>query len=143
MRYSIIKVIVNDWPALASSIGIPIIWAIHLVFPYISTTQYHQPLWFPFLVTCGLIILITWRIQRIAWFFANGESTSGNVVILRIVKDRGRIEFTFHHKGNKITSWSPVHKTKTVLSLVPGTSIEVLYDKEEPRRAVIKELYAP
>ena len=142
MKYSIIKVIVNDWPALASSIGIPFIWLIHYAFPYISKVNEQTPLLLPIVVTNALVVVLWWRIKRVAWFFNNGIAASGKVVLLRIVKDRGRIEFTFNHQGGNFSAWSPIHKTKRVLSLVPGTNIEVLFDAENPTKAIIKELYA-
>ena len=142
MRYSIIKIITNDWPALAASLGIPIIWAIHFAFPYISKAEQQISLLLPSVVTVSLAGILAWRVKRVAWFFNNGVAVSGRVVILRIVKDRGRIEFTFNHQGSNISAWSPIHKTKKVLSLAPGTNIEVLFDAEKPTRAIIKELYA-
>lgn len=90
----------------------------------------------------ALIIWLAWRISRIAKLFAYGKLTVGKVTDLRIAKDRGRLEFEFEYHGKSISTWSPIHKTKPVLSLTPGTAIEVLFDTSCPTRAIVKDLYA-
>lgn len=142
MRYSRLKVLWNDWPALAASAAIPITWVIHFGFPYLHRGALPWPLWFPAGVSCSLIALTIWRISRVAWFFANGATITGKITNLHIVKDRGRLEFEFEVKGRRISSWMPIHKTKAVLSLSPGDCIDVLFDEAEPTRAIVKSLYS-
>ena len=142
MKYSLRKVISTDWPALAATLGIPIIWAIHLGFPYLRPTALPLSIWFPAVISAGLIAWLVWRISRIARLFAHGQVTSGQVTHLSIAKDRGRLEFAFKYQGKLISTWTPIHKTKAVLSLAPGAIVEVLFDTSHPTRAIVKHLYA-
>ena len=142
MKYSLRKTISTDWPALAASWGIPIIWAIHFGFPYLRPTALPLSLWFPTSISVALITWLVWRISRVARLFAHGRLASGQVTRLSIVKDRGRLEFTFEHQGKLICTWTPIHKTKAVLSLAPGAIVEVLFDTSHPTRAIVKHLYA-
>lgn len=142
MKSSLHKILSTDWPALTASLGVPIIWAIHFGFPYLRQTALPLPLWLPVTISVALIIWLVWRISRIAKLFAHGQLTVGKVTDLRIAKDRGRLEFEFEYQGKSISTWSPIHKTKAVLSLTPGTGIEVLFDKNCPTRAIVKHLYA-
>lgn len=143
MKYSIRKVLSTDWPTLAASFGIPIIWVIHFGFPYLQQTALPLPLWFPVTISAALIIWLVWRISRVAKLFAHGQLAVGEVTQLSITKDRGRLEFEFEYQGKPISTWTPVHKTKAVLSLTPGTVVEVLFDtSRRPTRAIVKHLYA-
>jgi hypothetical protein len=142
MKYSIVKIIKNDWPSLAAAVGIPIVWGIHVIFPLIIRKSHGLPVLFPAVVTLLLLSLLYWRISRIARLFASGNTVTGKVTGLYIVKDRGRLEFSFEHNGTAISSWIPVHQTKQVLSFTDGTPVTVAYDGEHPTRAIIMELFA-
>ena len=142
MKYSLSKVLSTDWPALAASFGIPIIWAIHFVFPHLRQAAFPLPLWLPAGISAALIIWLVWRISRIARLFAHGQLATGQVTDLILAKDRGRLEFAFEYQGKRVSTWIPIHQTKAVLSLTPGTTVEVLFDKNHPARAIVKHLYA-
>lgn len=142
MKYSLRKVISTDWPTLAATLGIPIIWAMHFGFLYLRPTVLPLPIWFPVAISAGLIAWLVWRIRRVARLFAHGQVISGRVTYLSIAKDRGRLEFAFEYQGKLISTWTPVHKTKAVLALAPGAMVEVLFDTSHPTRAIVKHLYA-
>ena len=142
MKYNLRKTLSTDWPALAASLGVPIIWVIHFGFPYLRQTALPLPLWFPVTISVALIICLAWRIRRVAKLFTHGQIAVGKVTHLSIAKDRGRLEFEFEYLGKLISTWAPIHKTKAVLSLPPGTVVEVLFDTSRPTRAIVKHLYA-
>lgn len=142
MKYSFRKVLSTDWPALAASFGIPIIWAIYFVFPHLQKSALPPSLWFPASVSAALIIWLVWRIRRVARLFTHGQLATGQVTSLLLAKDRGRIEFAFEYQGKRVSTWMPIHQTKAVLSLAPGATVEVLFDKDHPARAIVKHLYA-
>lgn len=142
MKYSLGKIILNDWPALAASLGLPIIWAIHFLFPLLKNTTHALSVWFPVTGSVCLLLVLAWRIRRVTWLFTSGVETRGGVINLSIVKDRGRLEFSFTHAGSTIHSWMPVHKTRMVLALKPGAEIDVLYDRNRPAYAIVKTLFS-
>lgn len=142
MRYSQLKIVWNDWPALALSIAVPITWIVHFGFPYFQREAASFPLWHPAGVSVTLIALLLWRIGRVHWFFSHGASAVGVITDLRIVKDRGRLEFEFDVEGKRVRSWMSIHKTKAVLSLSPGDCVDLLFDETKPTRAIVKSLYA-
>lgn len=142
MKYSLSKVLTTDWPTLAASLGIPIIWGIHFGFTYLRPTEFQLSLWLPASISVVLCIWLVWRISRVARLFAHGQLAVGQVTRLSLAKDRGRLEFAFEYQGKPISTWMPIHKTKAVLSLVPGSVVEVLFDASHPTRAIVKHLYA-
>ncbi|MFZ4287219.1 hypothetical protein [Variovorax sp. HJSM1_2] len=142
MKPSPRKVVWNDWPALAASIAIPIVWLIHFGFPYLHRGAAPLPIWFAGIASVVFTALLLWRYRRIAWLFAHGQSAWGQVTGLRMVKDRGRLEFEFMHQDALVASWMPVHKTKDVLLLSRGDRVEVLFDLHMPTRAIVRRLYS-
>ena len=142
MRFSLATTIVTDYPAFASAIAIPIFWLVYFGFPYLRPQSEGSP---PIVlaVSTSLVcaIVLIWRVQRVSQLFASGRSAPGRVTRVAISRDRGRLEFSFEHNGDLVHSWSPVHKTKAVLSLQPGDSVDVLFDPNRPATAIVRQLY--
>ena len=143
MRPSLRAIIWNDWPALACSIGAPMIWAIFLFYALVQRPLTADP-YFVFLSaisTAALLGVIAWRIWRIYDMFARGIELPGQITFIRLAKDRGRLQYAYQFGGNPASSWSPVHQTQRVLSLQVGQQVQVLVDPMNPGRAILKELY--
>ena len=141
MKYSLRKLVWNDWPALASFMAIPITWAIHSGFPFLQRGAAPLPFWLPAVASVALVTVLVWRVRRVNWFFSNGTPAVGVITDLLIAKDRGRLEFEFEVEGRRVRSWMPIHKTKSVLSLSPGDRVDLLFDESKPTRAIVKRLY--
>lgn len=139
--YSLRKILWNDWPTLAAAMGIPIIWAIYAGFPLLKRGIAPLPVILPGVASVALALVVGWRIRRVSRLFAHGERARGTIFDLHIAKDRGRLVFLFEVNGTRIRAWMPVHKTKDVLAMKPGRKVEVLYDAEAPKRAIVRELY--
>ena len=60
---------------------------------------------------------------------------------IRLWKDRGRIEFEYEYAGSKFRRGTAVHRSKEVRSLREGDAIEVVVDRTQPKRALIRNLY--
>jgi len=140
MKTSLTKIIWNDWPALFAFCAIPIIWIIHFGFPYLKNGAS-----VPIEIGIGLSIIamlaLVWRITRVQKLFASGEKTDGVVVAVIIVKDRGRLEYSYRVNEEIIDGWSPVHKSKQVLSLQVGQKITVLYDRTHPVKSIVADIF--
>lgn len=141
MNFSPIRIMWNDWPALASWVAIPITWAIHFGFPYLQRGAAALPLALPVGVSVVLVTVLLWRIKRVADLFARGVAVSGTITDLLIAKDRGRLAFEFEARGTRVRTWMPIHKTRDVLSLARGDRVDVLYDANTPRLAIVKSLF--
>lgn len=141
MKFDPLKVIWNDWPALASSIAVPIVWAIQVGFPYLRRDSAALPLWFPLVASVALVAVLLWRIGRVGWLFSHGASAVGVITDLAIAKDRGLLKFHFDTGGTRVRAWMPIHRTRAVLSLSPGDRVEVLFDGNRPKRAIVRSLY--
>jgi hypothetical protein len=144
MKPRLSKIIWNDWPALFFSIAIPGIWIIGFMFPYIRRgAQFGAveiltvalPL---SVLACGFLV---WRIVRIQRLFAHGRRIPARILDIKIVRDRGRLEFAYDLDGRTFCSWTPIHKNKQTLALYPNQEIEVLVDVSRPTTAIVHHLY--
>lgn len=84
---------------------------------------------------------LCWRVARIHWFFARGLRLPARILDLRIVRDRGRLEFAYNLNGRTFCAWTPVHKNRQVLKLRPNQEVEVLVDPDRPTKAIVYHLY--
>jgi hypothetical protein len=142
MKPSIRAIIWNDFPALASAIGIAMVWVLYFGFPLLKGIEREgYLLLIPGIATPLLFLVLAWRIQRIKAIFAKGVEARGNITAIRLVKDRGRLEFAYVYGENSFHAWLPVHKTKRVLGFQVGQPVVVLIDAANPNSAIVKELF--
>lgn len=140
MKASLKKIVWNDWLALFAFCALPIIWIIHFAFPYLKRGA-SAPIEVGVIVSILAAVALAWRIRRVQQLFATGAHTDGVVEAVRILKDRGRLEYSYHVDGRSIGSWSPVHKSKQVLALRIGQKITVLFDRKHPEKSIVADLF--
>jgi hypothetical protein len=144
MRPKIIKIIWNDWPALFGAILIPVIWIVDLAWPYIRPSDSNDGeriLFVAVPVSIVALALLVWRVVRVYRLFQQGEIVVATITQIRMVRDRGRVEFSYEVEGVRHTSWMPVHRTKSVLVLHEGQRVEVLVNRLSPNTAIIRQLF--
>ncbi|MGF1536346.1 MAG: hypothetical protein ACFB4J_07675 [Elainellaceae cyanobacterium] len=93
-------------------------------------------------VTLLCIPLEIWRVRSFQTLFSTGERISGQVTEIWFVKDRGRIEYTYVHRGKRYTSGAAIHKTKRSKAFCRGQSVDLLVSSSNPKRAIIGALYS-
>ena len=144
MKPHLKKILLADWPALFCSISIPGIWVIGLIFPFlrqgatfgrVEILSIALPL---SLIAAGFLL---WRVTRIQTLFSRGAAVRGNITRIRLVRDRGRVEFRYEFNGERLQSWMPVHQSPEVLALRESQEVDLLVDTTRPRRAIIRHLF--
>lgn len=142
MKPSLPAILWNDWPALASWIGVPVTWALYGGALFLKGEQAVAHFFLPAIAaTLACFALGAWRIRRVQALFAGGTEVAGQITGVWIVRDRGRLEFRYRVGDTECHCWTPVHKTARVLAFTPGQAVRVLVHPAHPRRAVVKELY--
>ena len=143
MKPLIIKIVWNDWPALFAVVSLPILVILYFIHPFVlskpETKGFIQV--FLLILSIPVFALLFWRIGRVKSLFRTNVTVPGIIEDLFIVKDRGRLEFSYVIGSKKINSWAPVHETKHVISMSSGMEVNVLYDPKKPSRAIIRELF--
>ena len=72
---------------------------------------------------------------------ATGSTVEGTVEELRIVRDRGRLEYSYRVGGQRFAAWCPVHKAKQVTALHVGQKLTVLVAPEKPAHSIVADLF--
>lgn len=142
MKPSVPVILWNDWPALASWIGVLVTWALYCGFQFFKGEAQVAHFFLP-AVTATLLCfaLGAWRILRVQALFRGGSEVAGQITGLWIVRDRGRLEFRYQVGEIECDCWTPVHKTARVLAFTPGQAVRVLVNPANPRQAIVRELY--
>jgi hypothetical protein len=101
------------------------------------------PLFF-YLFIIGLVIglpLAIWRIRSIQQIFANSVEVNGQVTDISFFRDRGRVEYSYSFQGQNYSGGNAIMKTGKTLQLRPGSQVMLLVNPNEPKRALIRDLY--
>lgn len=100
---------------------------------------------FFFLMAAGLFpILLFFYIRRlnlIKTIVNNGGIIDGKVIERQFIKDRGYIVYEYKLQKIKYKTINRIMKSPLTQKLSVGDKITICYDKKNPKRAFIKELY--
>jgi hypothetical protein len=80
-------------------------------------------------------------VRSISEVFVSGRPVAGVVSMVRFIKDRGRIEYTYEYESRAYTSGNAVMKSKRTQAFSPGQSVTVYVNPSEPATAFLGELY--
>lgn len=98
-------------------------------------------LWMAIVTILICIPFLFFRVQRIKNHFKEGVEVIGIIIYISLFKDRGRIEFSYVFEGKEYVSGTAVHQNSYVKSLKMGQHINVVVNKENPKKAFIKEMF--
>jgi hypothetical protein len=142
-RPSIFKIIIIDYAAFTAALFPIVMWGIYMLLLAMQEIQLSN-LAYPAIaagITIVSILILIWRIRRISMLFEDGlevTATIGNVFFFR---DRGRVDYTFTYNGQKFITGNALHKVKQTSELKVGDTVTVLIDRNNPKRACIRDLY--
>ena len=144
MKPRLKKILLADWPAILCFIAIPSIWVIGLIFPFLRQgARFGRVEMLTTALPLSLIAggFLLWRVTRIQTLFRRGAVVRGYITRIRLVRDRGRVEFRYEFNGERLESWMPVHQSPEVLALRESQKVDLLVDAIRPRRAIIRHLF--
>jgi len=144
MKPRVSRIIWTDWPALACAVMIPVVWLIGAAYPLInSSARFGRAELLSVAVPISLValLMLAWRINRVFRLFSHGRRIRGVIQAIRIVRDRGRLEFAYELDGQSVVTWTPIHRSKRVLELRRLQEVEVLVDPARPKDAIVAQLY--
>jgi hypothetical protein len=99
---------------------------------------------FLYLFAGGLVIgipLAIWRLRTIQQLFASGVEVTGQIKDIFFHRDRGTVQYSYTYLGQAFLSGNAIMKTRQTQKLQPGDQIILLINPEQPKRALIRDLY--
>ena len=140
-RPTILRIIDSDYTAAMAILLLIIFWvlfwflaAIHLV--DLQILRY---------VVIGLTIvfldLLAWRCWLITHIFAEGVEKQADVQQVSFFRERGRLLVSFIWEGRPLQKDSLIPKNNYTQTIQEGQQIAIMVDRDDPRRAFIRDLY--
>ena len=138
---SLFRVISTDYPSFLSVL-FPIVFGGFSLYFFVVKNDAVR-LFLPLAIAAtviGIPVLVQ-RYRIISSVFAEGAQTKGIVTSLSFFRGRGRAEYSYTFQGEKQVSGNAINKNSRTRKLRVGDAVTVLVDRNNPKRAFIREIY--
>ena len=133
---SIIQIIWTDYFAFIATLLLVCIWVVVLILW--KTLFYIKVGAIGTLIVMGLL---TWRLYIFRKVFREGKSVLGRISSAYLIRDRGRVEYTYSYQGKFYRSGVSIHRNSRTKALKEGEGVLLVVDPRKPGRAFIRSLY--
>jgi hypothetical protein len=151
---SIVRIIQSDFLALLGVL-VPVVSLIMYIcvayFGYFPGLRGRDPIQgtegaplFLYMFIFGLLFglpLAFWRIRSIQQMFAKSVEIVGQITTISFYKDRGRVEYAYTYQNQNYSGGNAIMKTGKTQQLTSGSQVVLLVNPDEPKRALIRDLY--
>ena len=140
-RPSFFRVISTDYASFLSVL-FPIVFggfSIYFFFAGNDALRLFLPL--AIIVTVIGVPVLVRRYRTISSVFEDGTEAKGIVTGLSFFRGRGRVQYSYTFQGEKQTSDNAINKNGRTRKLRVGQTVTVLVDRNNPKRAFIREIY--
>ena len=151
---SIVRILQSDYLALFG-ILVPVVtlimYACVAYFGYFPGFRGRDPIqgtegapFFFYLFIIGLVVgipLAIWRIRSIQQVFSKSVEVVGQITNISFYKDRGKVEYSYTYQSQSYSGGNAIMKTGKTQQLRSGSQVVLLVNSDEPKRALIRDLY--
>jgi len=140
---SLQKIIAVDYSAFLGYLFPVLMWGIYIVIialGIVKTNDPTLPILFATITFIALFILI-WRIQIFKAVFNSGIETTAIINHISFFRDGGRVGYVYTYQGQEYTSSNAIQKGEETLALKLGEQVILVVDRNNPKRAFIRDLY--
>ena len=138
---SLLKIIWIDYWAFVSAALCLVAAGMALYNTFLSKAPAPSMMWFAF----GMFGLGLWgvalRYISIISLYNSGLETKATVSEVGFFRDRGYIKYIYPYENKKYASQMAVMKNGTTTRYQMGDEIEVIVDRENPKKSLIKDLF--
>jgi hypothetical protein len=147
------KIVITDYYSLVA-FTIPVVfWTFYIVitllgyfpnFGRVESLDRSDASFFLFLaivLTPPTFFFLLLRIRAIRHLLQEGQEIKGEIIHKSFYRRRGRIEYTYHYKGELYYNGNALMQTPAIKYLKEGDKVVLLVDPKNPQRALIRVLY--
>ena len=151
---SLIRIIQSDFIAMLGALAPAVFLVAYIAvayFGFLPGFRGHDPIQgtegapfflYGFIVTLILgIPAVIWRFKSIHTVFATGTEVVGKIENVYFRRDRGNVVYRYEYQGKPYSGVNAIMKNARTQSLAPGMEIVLIVDKNDPGRALIRDLY--
>jgi len=140
-RPSLLRVISTDYFSFLSVL-FPIVFGGFSIYFFFSQNDAFQLF---LLLAMGVSVVgvpvLVQRYRVISSVFENGTEAKGILTGLSFFRGRGRVQYSYTVQGEKQTSDNAINKNGRTRKLRVGQTVTLLVDRNNPKRAFIREIY--
>lgn len=140
---SLLKIITIDYVAFLGWLFPAILWGMYIGLIILGNVKMNDivlPIIFATITVIALAVLV-WRIQIFNTVFSDGIETIATISNVSFFRDRGRVDYVYTYQGQKHVSGNAIHKVKETIALNIGEQVVLVVDRNNPKRAFIRNLY--
>jgi hypothetical protein len=150
---SLLRIVQSDFIALLA-LGFPaVVWVIYIATAYFGLfpdLRGRDPLSgadAPFFLYLGIVTMVVgvplfiWRVRSFQALFSQGAQVMGRITTVSFFRDRGRVEYTYTYQGKTYSGYNAIMKTARTQALQPDIEVILILDRNNPKRALIRDLY--
>jgi hypothetical protein len=140
---SLIKILTIDYAAFLGWLVPVAMWGLYIglvIFENVESDDFTLPMIFAAITIVALVVLV-WRIQVFNTVFNDGIEATATISNVSFFRDRGRVDYVYTHQGQKYAGGNAILKVKQTRALQVGEQVIVVIDRNNPRRAFIRDLY--
>ncbi len=140
-RPTLFRVISTDYPSFLSAL-FPIVFDSFTVYFFFTGNDSLQLF---LILSIGLTVVgipfLVNRYRTIASVFEDGIQAKAVVTQIGFFRGRGRIDYVYTFQGQKLSSGNAINRNSRTRNLKIGQEVTVLVDRDNPKRAFVKEIY--
>jgi hypothetical protein len=140
-RPSLFRIVRTDYLASLAVLAPLVVWGMAVIFPLLGETDAAFDISLAGVVTVIALPVLLWRVAVISNTLTNGIDVAGVISNASFFRGRGRIDYVYSYQGEKLQSSNAVHQNKQTSALTMGSSVTVVLDPNNPKRAFVRELY--
>lgn len=140
---SLLKIITIDYVAFLGWLFPAILWGMYIGLIILGNVKMNDivlPIIFATITVIALAVLV-WRVQIFNTVFSDGIETIATISNVSFFRDRGRVDYVYTYQGQKHASGNAIHKVKETIALNIGEQVVLVVDRNNPKRAFIRNLY--
>lgn len=140
---ALVKIITTDYAAFLAFLFPVVAWGFYfimIVFQNVNLADFTLPMIFAVITIVSLSMLF-WRVQVFNTIFNDGIEAPATISNISFFRDRGRVDYIYTFQGQKYVSGNAVHKVRQTQNLQIGEQVIVVVDRNNPKRAFIRDLY--
>jgi hypothetical protein len=140
-RPSLFNVVRNDYGAFMAFLFPVILWGYFIYTTFAQPPVENTLLYYGLGITAVFVPILLWRIFFFIKIFNTGVETSAMIQEIGFFRGRGRVNYIYTHQDTRYSSSNTIRQTSRTKDISINQEVTVLVDPNNPKRAIIKQLY--
>lgn len=138
---SLSRILFGDYASLLSALFPLIFWTFTGYYFFVGDNSAQFFMFLSAIITVIAVPFFLWRYRSISSVFEDGMESQGTITAISFFRGRGRVNYVYNFQGQEYGSGNTINRTKYTKDLRVGQQVSIFVDRENPKRAFIKQIY--